>query len=177
LGLNIIFDFISFLNYEKRPFFKGHPKGQTLSKSGFRSTQKALPGAFLAGAAFAAGWTPCIGPILTGILLMASQSGKTGIAVLYLAVYSAGLGLPFFLTSLFFDSFLKHASRLRPHLPLIRRISGILLIVIGIIILSGRYSALSELIQRLVFSYIDWAETQALPFRLLAKALAWIQSF
>ena len=167
LGLNIIFDFLSFLNYEKRPLLKG------LLRPGIRG----VPAAFLAGAAFGVGWTPCIGPILTAILLMAGQSGKTAMAVFYLAVYSAGLALPFLLAALFFDSFLKQASRFRSHLPLIRRISGVLLIVIGIMILSGRYSALNILIQKSIFGYINWAETKALPFRLVANVLAWIQGF
>ena len=167
LGLNIIFDFLSFLNYEKRPLLQG------LMRPGIRG----VPAAFLAGAAFGVGWTPCIGPILTAILLMAGQSGKTTIAVFYLAVYSAGLALPFLLAALFFDSFLKQTSRFRSHLPLIRRISGVLLIVIGIMILSGRYSALNILIQKSIFSYISWAKTKALPFRLVGSALAWIQGF
>ena len=167
LGLNIIFDFISFLNYEKRPLL------QNQMYSRFRG----MPAAFFAGAAFGAGWTPCIGPVLTAILFMAGQSGKTGIAVWYLAIYSAGLALPFLLTALFFDFFLKHASRFRSRLPLIRRISGILLIIIGIMILTGRYSALNILIQRQIFSYINWAETKALPFRLLAQLLVRIQNF
>ena len=169
LGLNIIFDFLSFLNYEKRPFFQKKMK----SPSGFLS----LPAAFIAGAAFGAGWTPCIGPVLTAILFLAGQSGKTPVAVIYLAIYSAGLAVPFILVALFFDSFLKNASRLRKHLPLIKRLSGILLIIIGIMILTGRYSALNILIQRQIFVYINWAETKALPFRLLARALTWIQNF
>lgn len=169
LGINIIFDFLSFMNYEKRPFFQKQMK----SGGGFMR----LPAAFIAGAAFGAGWTPCIGPVLTAILFMAGQSGKTGVAVWYLAVYSAGLALPFLLVALFFDSFLKNASKLRAHLPMIRRVSGILLIIIGIMILTGRYSALNMLIQKNIFLYIDWAETKALPFRLLAQALAWIQKF
>ena len=169
LGLNIIFDFFSFLNYEKRPFFQGR------MRPGIRGP--GIAAAFVAGAAFGAGWTPCIGPILTGILFMAGQAGKTGTAIFCLAVYSAGLALPFLLAALFFDSFLKHASRLRSHLTLIRRISGILLILIGLMILTGKYSALNVLIQKSIFSYISWAETKALPFRLLANALAWIQKF
>ncbi|MDR0496524.1 MAG: cytochrome c biogenesis protein CcdA [Treponema sp.] len=168
LGLNIIFDFLSFLNYEKRPLF------QRRMRYGVPAN---IAAAFAAGAAFGAGWTPCIGPILTAILLMAGQSGKTGAAVFYLAVYSAGLALPFILAAVFFDSFLKHGARLRLHLPLIRRISGILLCVIGLMILTGQYSALNILIQKSIFSYIDWAETKALPFRLLANALAWNQKF
>jgi len=171
LGLNIIFDFLSFLNYEKRPLLQG------LLRPSVRNSIRGVLAAFLAGAAFGAGWTPCIGPILTAILLMAGQSGKTAIAVFYLAVYSAGLALPFLLAALFFDSFLKQASRFRSHLSLVRRISGVLLIVVGIMILSGRYSALNILIQKSIFSYTSWAETKALPFRLVASALAWIQGF
>ena len=167
LGLNVIFDFLFFLNYEKRPFL-AKQMGPALG---------GIPAGFIAGAAFGTGWTPCIGPILTGILLMAGQSGKIWGAIFYLAVYSMGLALPFLLGALFFDSFLKHISRLRPHLPLIRRISGILLIVIGLMILTGRYSALNQLTQKLFFNYIDWAETKALPFRLFARAMIWLQNF
>ena len=167
LGFNIIFDFLSFLNYEKRPLL------QKAMHPGVRD----MPAAIIAGAAFGAGWTPCIGPILTGILIMSGQSGKIGTAIFYLAVYSAGLALPFLLAAFFFDSFLKHGSRLRSYLPLIRRVSGILLVVIGIMILSGRYSALNILIQKQIFSYINWAEAKPLPFRLLADALTWIQKF
>ena len=176
LGINIIFDFFSFFNYEKRPFLQKQMSAGKIQKEN-QGVIRAILSAFLAGAAFGAGWTPCIGPILTGILLMASQGGKTGTAVLYLAVYSAGLALPFILAAVFFDFFLKQASRLRSRLPLIRRISGILLIIIGLMILTGRYSALNIQIQRWIFSYIGWAEGKALPFRLIGKLLSWIQSF
>jgi len=175
LGLNVIFDFFSFLNYEKRPLFQGQMQRKIHGET--RDGIRGVLAAFIAGAAFGAGWTPCIGPILTGILLMAAQGGKTGTAIFYLLVYSAGLALPFVLAALFFDSFLKHTSRLRSHLLLIRRISGILLIIIGLMILTGKYSALNILIQRSIFSYINWAETKALPFRILAKALVWVQKF
>ena len=172
LGLNVIFDFLSFLNYEKRPFFSG-----LKHRPGLSGGIVTLPSTFIAGAAFGAGWTPCIGPILGGILLLAAQSGQTGVAAFYLAVYSAGLALPFLLAALFFDSFLKYSSKLRSRLPLIRRISGILLIIIGLAILTGQYSALNIVIQRWIFSYIEWAQAQALPFRLLANALTWIHNF
>ena len=166
LGLNVIFDFLSFLNYEKRPF---------LNK--FSKFNSGIPSAFIAGAAFGTGWTPCIGPILSGILLLAAREGRTGAAVFYLSVYSFGLALPFLLAALFFDTFTKNVSRLHKYLPLIRRISGVLLIIIGIMIFTGQYTAINQLIQKLIFSYIDWAETAPLPFRLLAKALSWVKSF
>ncbi|MCL2472511.1 MAG: cytochrome c biogenesis protein CcdA [Treponema sp.] len=167
LGLNVIFDFLSFLNYENRPFLQKR----------MNSRLRGMPQALIAGMAFGTGWTPCIGPVLAGILLMAGQSGSTAKAVFYLAVYSLGLALPFLVAAMFFDFFLKQSSRLRTHLILIQRISGILLITIGIMILTGRYSALNILIQRMVIGYIGWAETKALPFRLLADALAWLQNF
>jgi cytochrome c-type biogenesis protein len=108
---------------------------------------------------------------------MAGQSGKTGAAVLYLAVYSAGLAAPFLLAAVFLDFFIKRGSALRQRLPLIRRASGILLIIIGLMILAGKYSALNILIQKATLSYIYWAEGKALPFRLLANALNWLQNF
>jgi len=172
LGLNVIFDFIKFVNYEKRPFL------QKWMKPGMRGSLTFAPlAAFIAGAAFGTGWTPCIGPILTGVLLMAAQSGRTGVAAFYLAVYSAGLAVPFLLAALFLDFFIERGSALRKHLPLIRRVSGILLIVIGLMILAGRFSALNILIQKATLSYIYWAEDKVLPFRLLANALSWLQNF
>jgi len=131
LGLNIIFDFLSMLNYEKRFHLKNKPKG--------------VIGAFLAGSAFGAGWTPCVGPVLAGILLLASNSGSIWRSVTYLVFYSAGLGLPFLLASLFFNAFVKFSAKLRTHLPLIRRISGALLVVIGVLIVRGDYKALNNL--------------------------------
>jgi cytochrome c-type biogenesis protein len=167
LGLNVIFDFLKFVNYEKRPFF------QKWMKKGGRG----MSAAFIAGAAFGAGWTPCIGPVLTGVLLMAGRDGKAGTAVFYLAVYSAGLAAPFLLAALFMDFFLKRGPAANTRLPLIRRVSGILLIIIGIMILAGKYSALNILIQKTTLSYINWAGDKALPFRLLADALSWLQNF
>jgi len=125
LGLNIIFDFLALLNYEKRFHLKKKPKG--------------IVGAFLAGGAFGAGWTPCVGPVLTGILFLATNKGSVYRAVLYLVFYSAGLGLPFLLAAIFFNVFVKISAKLRTCFPLIRRISGILLIVIGILIIRGDY--------------------------------------
>ncbi|MDR2738225.1 MAG: cytochrome c biogenesis protein CcdA, partial [Treponema sp.] len=99
LGLNVIFDFLKFLNYEKRASIAGRPRG--------------LPQAFLTGVAFGAGWSPCVGPFLGSILLMAGQKGKTGQAVLYLSAYSAGLGLPFLAAAVFFNRFIRGTATLR----------------------------------------------------------------
>jgi cytochrome c-type biogenesis protein len=160
LGLNVIFDFLAILNYEKRIGLPGRLRG--------------IPGAFAAGACFGAGWTPCIGPILTGVLFLAGQSGKTGTAALYLALYSAGLGIPFFLAALFFDRFLTGAKWFRTHIRTIQKISGLLLVVMGLLILTGRFSALNIALQRWQYAFIDWAGDKAPPFRLLADWLSWL---
>ncbi|MDR2542560.1 MAG: cytochrome c biogenesis protein CcdA [Treponema sp.] len=139
LGLNFLFDFLAILNYEKRFNMNKKPKG--------------LIGAFFLGMAFGAGWTPCIGPILTGILFLAGQE-SIGIAVLYLLLYSFGLALPFLLVAFFFDRYLVPAKWFNNKLPVIRKISAILLIIIGILILTGRFSMLNEALQRWQFQYI-----------------------
>jgi cytochrome c-type biogenesis protein len=180
LGLNVIFDFLPFLNYEKRPFL--HRQKPAVSEEitvseKTKAPKPAMVPAFIAGAAFGAGWTPCIGPVLTAILLMAGQSGKVLIAVFYLALYSAGMALPFIMAALFFDFFMKIMAHLRSGLAIIKYISGILLVFIGVMILTGRYSALNGLIQAGIFRYIDWAEAKAFPFRLLASFLGWLQNF
>jgi cytochrome c-type biogenesis protein len=88
-------------------------------------------GAFLVGFAFAFGWTPCIGPILTTILAFAANEDTVMKGTLLLAVYSAGLAVPFLLTSLGVDRFLKFYTRFRRHLHAVEVTSGVLLIVIG----------------------------------------------
>jgi cytochrome c-type biogenesis protein len=162
LGLNVLFDFLTLLNYEKRFHLKKKARGRM--------------GAFLAGAAFGTGWTPCIGPILTSVLLLAGQSGKAGIAALYLAVYSLGLGLPFLLAAVFFDRFLTTAVWFRARLPVIKKISGVLLVVMGLLILTGRFSILNIVLQKWQYRFIDWAAGKALPFRLVADWLSWLQN-
>jgi cytochrome c-type biogenesis protein len=108
-------------------------------------------------------------------LLLAGQSGKQGIAAFYLACYSAGLGLPFMLAALFFNRFLVSAAKLKKAMPAVRKISGVLLIIIGIMILTGRFTALNIFIQRAQYRYIDWAENKAAVFRTFAHWLAWLQ--
>jgi peroxiredoxin len=89
-----------------------------------------------------------VGPVLAGILLLAAQDGGIPKAIVYLACYSAGLGLPFLLASVFFNGFMKTSAKLRPRLPLIRKISGALLAVIGVLIITGQYQKLSALTAR-----------------------------
>lgn len=100
-------------------------------------------GAFVVGFAFAFGWTPCIGPILAGILTLAAAEETVTKGMGLLAVYSAGLAVPFLLTSLGIDRFLAFYGRFRRHLHTVEVASGVLLIAIGALVLTGRFTVLS----------------------------------
>jgi cytochrome c-type biogenesis protein len=100
-------------------------------------------GSFAVGFAFAFGWTPCIGPILSLILVMAGSQDTVLKGIVLLAVYSAGLAVPFLLTSLGVNRFLAFYSRFRRHLHTVEVISGVLLIIFGALIALGRFSILS----------------------------------
>jgi cytochrome c-type biogenesis protein len=101
-------------------------------------------GAFVIGFAFAFGWTPCIGPILGGILGLAANSGTMAKGVFLLWVYSLGLAVPFLLTSLGVDRFLVFYARFRRHLHVVEVLSGVLLIAIGGLIVAGHFTWLSS---------------------------------
>lgn len=105
---------------------------------------KSPVGAFLVGFAFAFGWTPCIGPILGGILLLASDSATLAKGILLLFVYSVGLAVPFLLTSVLLDRFLGFYGRFRRHLNTVEIFSGVLLIAIGGLILAGHFTWLAS---------------------------------
>ncbi|MCB1386272.1 MAG: sulfite exporter TauE/SafE family protein [Nitratireductor sp.] len=94
-------------------------------------------GSFLMGLAFAFGWTPCIGPVLGVILAMAASSESAAQGAGMLAVYSAGLGIPFLLAALFVGPFLAFLSRFRRHLHAMERVMGALLVLTGILFLTG----------------------------------------
>jgi len=100
-------------------------------------------GAFLLGFAFAFGWTPCIGPILAGILTLAATRETLFAGMFLLAVYSAGLAIPFLLTSLGLSQFLKFYGTFRKHLQAVEVFSGVLLIAIGVLIAFNRFTVLS----------------------------------
>lgn len=101
-------------------------------------------GAFLVGFAFAFGWTPCIGPILAGILGLATNSETLGKGILLLWVYSLGLAVPFLLTALGIGRFLAFYGRFRRHLHTVEVLSGVLLIALGGLILAGHFTWLAS---------------------------------
>jgi cytochrome c-type biogenesis protein len=101
-------------------------------------------GAFVIGFAFAFGWTPCVGPILAVILGFAAEQDSVAKGILLLAVYSLGLAVPFLLTSLGIERFLKFYSRFRAHMHAVEVGSGVLLILLGVLLVFGRFSLLSN---------------------------------
>jgi cytochrome c-type biogenesis protein len=100
-------------------------------------------GAFAVGMGFGAGWTPCIGPILASILTLAATTGSVSEGTTLLVIYSAGLAIPFMVSTLAIDKFLKGFQKFRKWLPWVNRISGILLIALGIILITGALALLS----------------------------------
>src|SRR5246500_2112334 len=101
-------------------------------------------GAFVIGFAFAFGWTPCVGPILAVILGFAAAQDSVMKGILLLAVYSLGLAVPFLLTSFGVERFLKFYSRFRAHMHALEVASGGLLIVLGILLVVGRFTLISN---------------------------------
>jgi cytochrome c-type biogenesis protein len=130
LGLHMLGVFrLGFLYREKR--------FQTESK------RVGILGSFLVGMAFAFGWSPCIGPILGGILAYASTQETVSQGMVLLAAYSAGLGIPFIVAGLSIDAFFRLTARFKRHFRTIEVISGALLIVVGILIFTNQLTVIS----------------------------------
>ncbi len=109
---------------------------------GLQGSSSAI-GAFLVGFAFAFGWTPCIGPILSVILTFAASEDTIGKGILLLGVYSLGLAVPFLLTSLGIDRFLSFYGRFRRHLHTVEVVSGVLLIFIGGLVFTRHFAIIN----------------------------------
>ncbi|MBI4536891.1 MAG: cytochrome c biogenesis protein CcdA [candidate division NC10 bacterium] len=101
-------------------------------------------GSLVAGFTFAAGWTPCIGPILGSILTMASVSQTAGSGILMLCAYSLGLAVPFLACSLAIRRFLVFFDRFKRFLPLVTRGSGLILLAVGLLLITDYFTVLSR---------------------------------
>ena len=124
---------LAFLETEKRVHAQRKPGGPL--------------GAMLVGVAFAFGWTPCIGPMLGGILAIAGSKNSVGEGITLLAIYSMGLGIPFLITSLAINQFFGAAKRIRRYYHAIELTSGALLVVIGLLIMTGQLTLIVRLLQ------------------------------
>jgi cytochrome c-type biogenesis protein len=121
---------IGWLYSEKRVQVERKPKG--------------LFGAFVVGLAFAFGWTPCIGPILAGILAVAGSKDTVSQGVQLLAIYSLGLGVPFLLTAVAINHFFTAFAHIRKYYHVIEVVSGLLLVVIGVLIFTDQFTIIAR---------------------------------
>jgi len=119
----------SWLNVERRLHLRNRPGG--------------LLGSVVVGVTFAAGWTPCIGPILGSILVLAGSGGKMTTGLVMLTSYSMGLALPFFVSSLAINSFISHFGKVKKYVKWIQVVSGVFLIAIGILLFTSYFSRLT----------------------------------
>ena len=103
-----------------------------------------LAGSLLVGIAFGAGWTPCVGPVLASILLYAGLKASMLKGMLLLATYALGLGIPFFLAAVGLNWFLAGSQRLRRWLRPIEITAGLLLLIVGVLLFTGRFTVLSS---------------------------------
>ncbi len=113
-------------------------------------------GSFVVGAAFAAGWTPCVGPVLGTLLLYASTTDTLADGVTVLAFYSLGLGMPLFAAAMSVDRFLVQFRRVRAYMGVASIVSGMFLVVLGLMIMSDSLTLLTGFFERSgIGSYLD----------------------
>ena len=103
-----------------------------------------LGGAYLMGLAFAFGWTPCIGPVLATVLTLAANEGSLTTGVKLLVVYALGLGIPFILAAVAIGPFLSFLQRFGRHLAIVEKLMGVILIITGIMFLTGSIGWLGQ---------------------------------
>jgi cytochrome c-type biogenesis protein len=141
LGLHLLGVFrVTALLREKRVHLAEKPTGKL--------------GTVAVGAAFGAGWTPCIGPILGSILTLAGSSETVWSGVGLLFVYSVGLAVPFLLAAFALDRFLSAFKRFRRFIPWMERASGVLLVMLGLLLLTDRFTMLTTYLARLTPDFL-----------------------
>ena len=125
---------LNFLKMEHRYQFRNRPAGYL--------------GSFVIGIAFAAGWTPCVGPVLGSILLYAGTTDSLLSGVMLLTFYSVGLGLPLFFTALGVDRFLAYFKEVRAYLWGVSTVSGVLLVIVGAMIYANSLTMVTSFLER-----------------------------
>jgi cytochrome c-type biogenesis protein len=126
---------VTFLDYDRR------------LGSGSNPTRQGYLTSFIIGVSFSAGWTPCVGPMLGAIFSLALNEANPGSAIIMFFVYSLGLGLPFLITALALDSIACRLKSLNRYMGVIERVSGLLLIFIGVLLLADGVSKLARFFQ------------------------------
>jgi cytochrome c-type biogenesis protein len=136
LGLHLLGVFhLPFLDYDRR------------LGSSAAQRQQGYVTSFLVGVSFSAGWTPCVGPMLGAIFSLALNEGEAGRAILLFFVYSMGLGVPFLVTALALNAISAQLKKLNRYMGAVERLSGLLLIVIGILLLTNGLSRFARFFQ------------------------------
>jgi cytochrome c-type biogenesis protein len=137
-GLLIIFFGLALMELLHVPFLQNEARLQWRGKEewGFISS-------ILIGMVFAAGWTPCVGPALSAILVLSADHATVGHGVVLLMAYSAGIGLPFILAGFLIDRLDGLLKRVARYLPTIQKIAGAVLVLVGIIVITDGFSAIS----------------------------------
>ena len=118
------------------------------------STPKGYLGAAATGAAFGAGWTPCIGPVLGGVLTMAMIRETMWNGLLLLSIYSLGLAIPFLLAAFATGTFLYSSRKFRRFVPVMEKASGVLLIAVGVMLITGTFTMLSAFFARITPDFL-----------------------
>ncbi|MCA0850345.1 cytochrome c biogenesis CcdA family protein [Salipiger thiooxidans] len=136
-GVVVIVFGLHFLHVFRIPFLDREARIETGDTGG------SAFGAYILGLAFAFGWTPCIGPQLGAILSMAASEASVARGTALLAVYAAGLGLPFLLAAIFLSRAMGLMNRIKRHMGLIEKVMGLLLVAVGLMLLTGAFSAFS----------------------------------
>ncbi len=111
-------------------------------------------GSVMVGVAFGAGWTPCIGPILGAILTYAGTQGSVGQGMALLLSYSLGLAVPFLVAALAVERFITWFQKYRQYMPLVTKVSGGILVLLGLLLLSGYFSLLASFLQGLTPEFL-----------------------
>jgi cytochrome c-type biogenesis protein len=111
-------------------------------------------GSAIVGLAFGAGWSPCIGPILGAVLTYTSATATLGQGMGLLLAYSLGLGIPFLLAALLVDRFIGWFQRYRKFIPVVNRIAGAVLVIVGLLLLTGYFSLLATWLQQLTPEFL-----------------------
>ncbi len=138
-GIVVVAFGLNMMGFLKIPFLQREVRA-TLSPR-----RVSLGNSFVIGATFSAGWTPCVGPVLSSILVMASQGNTAGSGGILLGAYSLGMGIPFLITALGLGSISRHLPKIYPYLGKIHFASGVLMVIIGLMIYFNTFVYLNNL--------------------------------
>ncbi|MGT2887561.1 thiol-disulfide oxidoreductase-associated membrane protein CcdA2 [Streptococcus didelphis] len=139
LGLHQM-DIFTIKRLQKQKSFTYHKK----------ENRNELLSAFLLGLTFSFGWTPCVGPVLSSVLGLAAAGGNGSLTGgIYMLFYTLGLAIPFLLLAITSSALLQHFNKLRPYIPLMKKIGGVLIIFMGILIMTGSVNAITAFFENL----------------------------